>query len=198
MKNALKLLIAIGVSLMLLSPAFGEESSRYSRSGFYLGVGGLYGIEDFDNTGGLEFDNGPGFNFRLGYRLHPNIAIEAMGERIDAFDLDLSGSGISGSGKGEINTWTGTLNGKLFALTERFQPYGLLGIGAMRAEAKASGPGGRAKNDETDLAFRFGGGLDSYLTENWLINLGISYVHPTGDVDDVNYLSLGGGIQYRF
>jgi hypothetical protein len=77
----------------------------YSRPGFYLGVGGLYAIEDFDNTLGLEFENGPGFNFRLGYRMHPNIAVEAMGERVDAFDL----KGFSGV---EINTWVGTLNGK--------------------------------------------------------------------------------------
>ena len=188
MMTALKLLMAIGISLGFLSPAFGEESSSYSRSGFYLGVGGLYGIEDFDNTGSLEFDNGPGFNFRLGYRFHPNIAVEAMGERVDAFDLD-------GSSNAEINTWTGTLNGKFFALTERFQPYGLVGLGAVRAKADGNAV---INNSETDIAFRFGGGLDSYITESWVIELELSYVHPTGDVDDVNYLSLGGGIQYRF
>ena len=192
------LFLALGLSCTIIAPAFSQEPTDYSRSGFYIGIGGLYAIEDFDNTGPLEFDNGPGVNFRLGYRFHPNIAVEAMGERVDAFDLNLSRSGFLGSGKAEINTWTGTVNAKFFALTERFQPYGLLGIGAMRAEAKAKGPGGSAKTDDTDLAFRFGGGVDSYITENWLINLEVSYVRPTGDVDDINYYSLGGGIQYRF
>ena len=120
--------------------------------------------------------------------MHPNFAVEAMGERVDAFDL----KGFSGV---EINTWVGTLNGKFFALTERFQPYGLLGIGAMRAELKV---GSFGDVHDTDLAFRFGGGIDSYLTDTWVVNLEISYVRPTGDVGDINYISLGGGIQYRF
>ena len=196
--NYQSIFIALISSLAFLSPAFAQDPSIYNRSGVYGGIGGLYAIEDFDNTGTLKFENAPGFNFRLGYRFHPNIAVEAMGERVDAFDLDLPGSGFSGSGKGEINTWTGTLNGKFFALTERFQPYGLLGIGAMQAEGKASGPGGSAEVDETDLAFRYGAGMDSYITENWVFNLEMSYVRPTGDVDDLNYYSLGGGIQYRF
>ena len=175
-------------SFVLIAPAFAEEPSQYAQSGFYLGVGGLYAIEEFDNTGSLEFKNGPGFNFRLGYRFHPNIAVEAMGERVDGFDL----KGVSGV---EINTWVGILNGKFFALTGRFQPYGLLGLGAMRAKAKVRNFGSA---DETDLAFRSGLGLDSYITENWLVNTEISHVRPTGDVDDINYFSLSGGIQYRF
>ncbi len=191
--NYRSLVIALICSLAFLSPAFAQDPSIYSRSGIYGGIGGLYAIEDFDNTGPLEFKNAPGFNFRVGYRLHPNIAVEAMGERVDAFDLEKFGPLTE-----EINTWTGTLNGKFFALTGRIQPYGLLGIGAMRAEAKAKAGGASAELDETDLAFRYGAGMDSYITENWVFNLEMSYVRPTGDVDDLNYYSLGGGIQYRF
>jgi opacity protein-like surface antigen len=180
--------LSLALTFACISPSLAQEAANYGRSGFYLGGGGTYAIEDFNNTAGLNFKNGPGFNFRLGYRFHPNIAVEAMGERVDAFDL----KGVSGV---EINTWTGTLNGKFFALTGRFQPYGLVGIGAMRAQAKVSGFG---NTTDTDFAFRFGGGMDSYLTENWLINVEFSYVKPTGDVKDINYFSLGGGIQYRF
>ncbi len=181
-----------------MSPAFAQDPSFHSRSGVYGGIGGLYAIEAFDNTGPLKFKSAPGFNFRLGYRFHPHIAVEVMGERVDAFDLDLAGSGISGSGEAEINTWAGTLNGKFFALTGRVQPYGLLGIGVMQAELKATGPGGSVELDETDLAFRYGAGIDSYITEHWVFNLEASYVQPTEDVDNLNYYSLGGGIQYRF
>ncbi len=60
------LFFTMGISFALLSPVFAEDSTTYSRPGFYLGIGGLYAIEDFDNTLGLEFENGPGFNFRLG------------------------------------------------------------------------------------------------------------------------------------
>ncbi len=182
------LLFAIGFSLAFMTtPAFAQEPTDYSRPGFYLGGGGLYAIEDFDFANGSAIQNGPGLNFRLGYRFHPNIAVEAMGERVDAFDID----GSSGAG---FNTWTGTINGKLFALTDRVQPYGLLGIGAMRAQAKGAGLN---TVTETDLAFRYGAGIDSYLTENWVVNLETSYVAPTYDVQIFNYFSLGGGIQYR-
>ena len=169
---------------IMLIPAFcwAGESGQYDQPGFYLGVGGLYAIENFD-SGGFDFDNGPGFNFRLGYRLAPHWAIEAMGERVDKFDI--KGGGLS------IDTWTGTLNSKFFFLTNRFQPYGLFGLGFMRGHASSS-------VTETDLALRFGGGLDSYITEHWVVTTEVSYVLPTGDVDGVDYVSLGAGIQYRF
>ena len=68
----------------------------------------------------------------------------------------------------------------------------------MRGKAKASGPGGSASEKDTGGAFRFGGGIDSYFTENALVNLEFSYVLARGDVSDLNYFSLGGGIQYHF
>lgn len=181
--------VLLGILLLTCGQAYGQDSPQYARPGFYLGGGGVYAIEDFDNTYGLHFENGPGFNGRLGYRFHPHIAIEAMIERVDAFDL----KGLNGA---DINTWPGTLNGKFFALTERFQPYGLLGLGAMRAEANL--PGSANDFHDTDFALRGGAGLDSYMTKHWLVNMKISYVHPSGDVKDINYFSLGGGIQYRF
>ncbi|MDH3504907.1 MAG: porin family protein [Nitrospirota bacterium] len=181
--------VLFGILILTCGQAYAQSAPQYARPGFYIGGGGAYAIEDFDNTFGLDFDNGPGFNGRLGYRFHPHIAIEAMIERVDAFDL----KGFNGV---EINTWTGTLNGKFYALTDRFQPYGLLGMGAMRAEANL--PGSSNDFDDTDFAFRVGVGLDSYMTEHWLVNVEISNVHPSGDVDDINYYSLGGGIQYRF
>lgn len=182
------LLFAIGFSLVLMTPAFAQEPTNYSRPGVYGGIGGLYAIEDFDFAPGANIQNSAGFNFRLGYRFHPNFSVEAMGERVDAFDAD----GFTDVG---FNTWVGTINGKLFALTDRFQPYGLLGIGAMRAQLK--GPGVNTVTD-TDLTFRYGTGIDSYLTENWIVNLETTYVAPTDDVRIFNYFSIGGGIQYRF
>jgi len=67
----------------------------------------------------------------------------------------------------------------------------------MRAHAKLR-QGFGSNETETDLAVRFGGALDSYITEHWVANLEITYVHPTGDVKDIDYFSFGGGIQYRF
>jgi opacity protein-like surface antigen len=181
-------LFSLALAFAMISPAFAEKSTNYDRSGLYFGAGGLFAIEDFDGTGGLNFKNSPGYNFRLGYRFHPNIAVEAMSERAVGFDL----KGLSGA---EVNTWTTTLNGKFFALTGQFQPYGLFGIGAMQAQAKV--PSASNTND-FGFALRYGAGMDTYITENLVFNLEASYVHPQGKVEDVNYVALGGGIQFRF
>lgn len=179
--------VLFGILLLTCGLAYGQDLPQYARPGFYLGAGGVYAIEDI--TSNVDWENAPGFNGRMGYRFNPYVAVEAMIERIDAFEP----KGFNGVG---YKTWTGTLNGKIFALTDRFQPYGIVGIGAMRLEG--NNPGSANDFHNTDLAFRVGVGLDSYMTEHWLVNVEISNVNPTGDVDGITYYSLGGGIQYRF
>ena len=183
-------ILFISFSMVVLgsSMTLAKDSSEYSRNGVYIGAGGMYAIENFSDTGGLSFDDSAGFNFRLGYRFHPHFAIEAEGERAIGFDLKQATL--------DIETWTATLNAKVFALTGRVQPFGVVGIGAMNA--KADSPLLISSVNETDVAFRFGGGSDFYVTKNWVVNLEGSYVLPTGDVEDINYISLGGGLQYRF
>jgi len=144
-----------------------DSTTNNNRSGIYSGTGGLYAIEDFDSDA-LNFDNAPGFNLRPGYHFHPHVAVEAVGERIDAFDFNdtFVFSGFFGSPTSQsiersanVNTWAGTLNGKIFALTGQFQPYALLGIGFLHAHSKlkASGSGIEpvsAKSNSFGLAFR--------------------------------------------
>ena len=62
----------------------------------------------------------------------------------------------------------------------------------MRLEGNNPGSGNDFHN--TDLAFRVGVGLDSYMTEHWLVNVEISNVNPTGDISGIIYYSLGGGV----
>jgi hypothetical protein len=45
---------------------------------------------------------------------------------------------------------------------------------------------------------RFGGGLDFYLTESIVVSGEISYLMPTGKLDNLDYYSIGLGLQYRF
>ena len=123
-----------------------EDAGDYSWPGFYLGGGGLYGIEDFDTS--VEVDNEFGFNFRLGYRLTPNIAIEGMGERVNAFSL-------TNAVALNVDTWVGTLNGKFFFLTNRIQPYLLAGLGIMRAHSYLRS--GFSNVDSSDTGRPFGG-----------------------------------------
>ena len=185
--------VVILLVCLMLIPTFcwADESGKYEQSGFYAGVGGLYAIENLETDSVVDVDNAAGFNFRIGYRLAPHWAIEAMVERVDEFDL-MNAIGL------DVDTWTGTLNGKFFVLTNQFQPYGLFGIGVMRMHSKIRPGFGSTSITETDMALRFGGGIDSYITEHWVVNTEVSYVLPTGDVDGTDYVSLGAGIQYRF
>ena len=53
-------------------------------------------------------------------------------------------------------------------------------------------------------AARAGLGLDLYITEHIVVNAQASVLVTTlkepdiGDVDDLNYMSIAGGLQYRF
>ncbi|GJL65634.1 MAG: hypothetical protein NPIRA05_06050 [Nitrospirales bacterium] len=194
MKNVIITLFSLCVMGLSTSMAFAEESSEFARNGFYIGAGGIYAIENFSRTGALSFDDSLGFNLRVGYRLHPHIAIEAEGERTMGFDAKQF--------KGDVETWTATLNSKFFALTGRIQPYGLLGVGAMNATTDGFlvfvNSNGSTSRNETDVAFRYGGGVDFYLTKNWVIDIEGAYVDPRGDINSINYISVGGGLQYRF
>lgn len=68
--------------------------------------------------------------------------------------------------------------------------------GTMQAEAQST----LTRVNETASGFiaRFGGGFDVYITRSVVASAGVDYVLPTGDVEDLDYLSFGGGIQYRF
>jgi opacity protein-like surface antigen len=56
----------------------------------------------------------------------------------------------------------------------------------------------QASERTVDFALRFGGGVDFYLTENILVSAEASYLMPTGKLDNLDYYSLGLGLQYRF
>ena len=51
---------------------------------------------------------------------------------------------------------------------------------------------------ETDLAVRFGCGLDFVVTRHIVATIGVDYVMPFLDLEDLDYVSYGGGLQYRF
>src|SRR5690349_20389128 len=47
----------------------------YARSGPYIGIGGVFALELFDDN--KDVDNSNGFHVRAGYRIIPNLAVEA-------------------------------------------------------------------------------------------------------------------------
>ncbi len=140
----------------------------------------------------IDVDPSVGVIATAGYRFHPNFAAEVQFEWLDEFEISIQNTEIA-----TIETWTTTVNAKGFLATGRIQPFVLVGLGAFNAELQDSLNLGFSV-EETDFAARFGGGLDIYASPQIVLNLGLSYVLPTGDVEDLDYVSVGGGVTVRF
>jgi opacity protein-like surface antigen len=197
-------LAVISTCLLIPAPAI-SQADGYARSGGYAGVsviGGSYTKFDDEVEDQLlvlgyvvrsETDTTAGFKLYGGYRLNPHFALEAEFEMLPEADVDIDGLGKIA----ELQTWALTGNAKVFPLTGRTQPYALIGIGIQGVEFEDSVGAGLSQT-ESGFAVRFGGGLDFYITENVVASAGVDYVLPTGDVEDLDYVSFGAGIQYRF
>jgi opacity protein-like surface antigen len=181
-----------------------QDDPDYARAGPYLGIsveGAAYtdlsnSLEDELRSLGyivnIETDLPVGFNVYGGYRAHPNVAVEAEFEMMPASDIKVMGIKFA-----EIQTWAFTGNVKVLPMTGEFQPFALVGIGVLNAEAKnIFGTGIEASN--SDFAARFGGGADYYFTENIALSARVPYVLATGSIEEFDYMSFGGGLQYRF
>ena len=57
-------------------PAPTQRVQQDSFTGFYAGLGGHYGLPNFDIPSALETDDSGGLNARLGYRTSPTLAAE--------------------------------------------------------------------------------------------------------------------------
>jgi opacity protein-like surface antigen len=192
-----------------------DTEEGYDRRGFYLGLSASYARENFNDsdvddlrekTGtikvlSLENDDDDVFGVmgRGGYRCHPYVSTELQFEWLDEFE----GSGMMSDDGGppesfrsKLEPFVMTANVKGHLLTGRFQPFGLLGVGFMRLEAKGRAASFRETN--VDVAMRFGGGLEFYATENVVVSAEASYLMPTGELNGLDYYSIGLGLQYRF
>jgi opacity protein-like surface antigen len=199
------------VALLLLLPGSAAAEADYARPGPYLGVGGTYAFRwvpgDFDDDLGLgatvRADNTFGLNTRVGYRASRWLAAELEYEWLDGFDVE-----VEGDGGFTLASHAVTANGKLlYPGWGRFQPWLLVGVGVSIYEAQdRSGLANGLDSTSVGFAARMGFGLDAYLTENWLLNLGAEGFLDTtqidnsigGDLDQFWYVPVQLGIQYRF
>ena len=213
------------LALVLLLPAAAladDDDKDFSRPGFYLGVGGAYGINFFDDTiedaardAGFEvsFNDTWGVNARVGYRLASWFALEGMYEWMDNFKIKVDGftdpdlAGLLGA-KVDYRTHTFSVNAKFLIPTWRLHPYLYLGIGGQYYDLDASGTFANVGLDFSEKGWAFAGrpglGLDAYITENIVLNIEVSGVLATAnpstipDIGDMFYMTVGGGLQYRF
>lgn len=178
---------------------FLESDGAYERSGLYVG-GGLTGgfttrlegqLTEVPGVNDVEVDPSVGLTARAGVRVTPRFAVEAQYEWMEDFETSIAGTEVA-----ETTTQTVTGNLKGYLGTGRVQPYLSAGAGFLRA--KSDDPVTTFQRTDTDFALRFGGGLDVYLTEVIGVSLDTSYVLPTGDVEDLDYVSVGAGVFFRF
>ncbi len=167
------------------------EEDGFARPGWLAGVAGSYAHlgDAFDDSSSVD---GLGVNGRVGYRCHPRVAAEFQVEWFEANDI--RGNRLNG----DVEILTATANAKGYLLTGRYQPFVLLGGGAVSARTTGRSLGLAVDETETDFAFRFGGGIDLYATKNLVATLEAGYVLPFGDVSTVDYIWFGWGFQYRF
>ena len=189
--------------------AQGKDVSEYARSGFYVGAnvqGAGYAkiTDDLENDQGrklAEMDLAVGFSIYGGYRAHPNVALEAEFEMMPSTDLKLRSLDTTIA---EVETWAFTGNAKFLALSGPVQPFLLVGLGVLHGEAReTSGLG--LEDSAAVFAARLGGGVEAYFTESIVMSLRATYVLPTSDLElfgagrlELDYVSFGGGLQYRF
>ena len=207
-KTGLRLL-SLAISLLIAGLASAEPAPpEYDRAGWYLGLGGFYAISDFDlTTSDLDvvppqpantdpdFGDSGGVDFRAGYRAFSRWAFEFDYQWQAGFDSTKS----SIDPLLEIDTHLLSLNAKLFALTGRWQPYGLLGASLVIFNTEIVNDAFKKPWDlSVGFAPRFGAGVDFWINENWGVMVEGTYIVPVGVLDDTNMGSLGAGFQYRF
>jgi len=165
-----------------------EELADQSRTGVYLGAGGSFIIESFDDLGiGGDFENGWGFNFRIGRRMHKYAALELEVEKFAGFDGNAA----------EVDGWMIGLNGRGYFLPGRFQPYVLAGAGYADFELTDESLPSPPASTHDGFAMRFGAGIDIYATQTFVVTTDIAYVLGVADVSEFDLITLSFGIAYR-
>ena len=199
-------LALLGALVLLAAPASSQDAKEkkndFDRNGVYLGgsvIGGNY-IRFDRGPGDPEADIAIGGGALVGYRANPAIAFEAEFEILPSVDVDINGI----NPVAELETWAITANSKIFWGQDRFQPYSLIGLGIMHTMLRNHSPlsdtmGLGFDGSELGFLFRFGIGMDYYITRNVVATIGADYLLPAAEVqEDYDLVTYGVGMQYRF
>jgi opacity protein-like surface antigen len=212
-RRAPRALLGLGIAWLAAAPALAADDDEpdYARTGLYVGLAGDYALPDLNDlrdrlghdllqpTLVLFDQQGFGVHTRIGYRVHPRLALEVHHEW-----LTDRGGLLQGTSKDETFALTG--DAKAFLLTGRAQPFVAAGFGWFHGDGSGLCGGVPAVRAQCANALRtgdaalvrVGGGVDIYVNENWVIGLDATYVMPQGRFSDFNWISIGWGLDYRF
>jgi opacity protein-like surface antigen len=179
-----------------------EQEENWNRLGFYIGLGPSWFANEFEGDIGRlgGGDNAWGFHARAGYRFWDYVAVEGLYEYANDLGTDI-GPLFPGDTEGNsfrLQTNVFTANLKLIAPFGRFQPYLGGGVGFMAPEQSREGV--FRAFDWSTVAFtgRVMGGLDFYITPRLAIYADSSWVIPTDDLEDLEYVSVNLGGRFIF
>jgi opacity protein-like surface antigen len=169
-------LALVFVSLLTRAARADDAAVDFGRPGFYLGVGASRSvnlIEAFlDGQAVLDeiqVSDAWGVNARAGYRLTSWLALEGEYEWLNDFHAELAGQRI-----GSLGLQSATANLKFILPVRRFQPYFLIGAGALFSSVDTGFH--ELEVEPHAFAGRIGIGFDVYLTQNLILNSGVEGV----------------------
>ena len=166
-----------------------EGASEYVRDGWYAGANWSMGIENWQETAGSSVENAQGLAGYVGWRFLENYGLDIQYEWFHEFQL--ASPAVS------ANAHIFTFNLRYYVPFDRIQPYALAGMGLMQSSREGSF-GDLTDGASGNFAGRLGGGLDLYLTRNWVFEASAAYVVPSGNLNQLEFFSLAAGFQYRF
>jgi opacity protein-like surface antigen len=220
--SVLRPIAILSLALLLPAAALAGDDDGFGRRGVYLGVGGSYGVDFFEDefqdaaaSVGLDVSLSDtwGINARVGYRVWSWFAVEGMYEYMDNFQIEVNSVGIPElddlvGANIDYTTHTVTVAAKFLLPIWRIHPYLSLGIGGQYYDLDAAAVFADEGLDFNESSWAFAGrpafGIDAYITKNILINVEVGGVLATSnpstipDIGDLFYLSAGAGLQYRF
>jgi opacity protein-like surface antigen len=179
--RSLALTAAVLAALCTAHVARAADDDPYNRPGGYIGIGASRSVNFFDGAIGDAYHLPPssaedtwGINARAGYRFNKFLATELEYEWMKNFRLRVQGFSI-----GRLQTQAATLNLRVVAPYGAWQPYALVGAGAIWTTLNSTTPGISPDLTTPSFAARFALGLDYYITKNLSLNLGGEFLFDT-------------------
>jgi hypothetical protein len=185
--SVLWLATAAFVAFALPAAAQEDGETDYSREGPYFGLSGSF-VGDVstnnlsENPGGGTSHTG-GADFRIGFRMVPEMAIELAGDWAHL---------------GGRNPWSVYVATKLYVLEMldeenqggRIQPYAIATAGVIS--------GALGKDKDPSASFKFGAGLDYWLTEDLALVTQVHYNTNSGEASRYRTITGSLGVNWRY
>ena len=169
------------LGLLLPSIVFAQSSHAEGRSGHWYIGGGLGGYSEETNPQLANQDSGAALFFSGGYRLSPNVAVEAdfLGWAQDFSTPASIAPGILSSADARTDLTTGGLSGviKFYLPVGIVDLYGGGGLGIyatnLFVEGTGSASGAQVNETDTDFGYQLLLGADVYVSRK--ISVGLEY-----------------------